>query len=65
MFKYIKESYNELVHKVSWPSFSQLQGSTIVVMIASLLFAIVVLAMDLSFENIMSAIYNTLAKLGA
>ena len=65
MFKYIKESYNELVHKVSWPSFSQLQSSTIVVMIASLLFAIVVLAMDLSFENIMSAIYRTLAKLGA
>ena len=65
MFKYIKESYNELVHKVTWPSFSQLQGSTIVVMIASLLFAIVVLAMDLSFENIMAAIYNTLAKLGA
>ena len=65
MFKYIKESYNELVHKVSWPSFSQLQSSTIVVMIASLLFAIVVLAMDLSFENIMSAIYRTLAKLCA
>ena len=64
MFKYIKESYNELVHKVTWPSFSQLQGSTIVVMIASLLFAIVVLAMDLSFENIMSAIYQTLANLG-
>ena len=65
MFKYIKESYNELVHKVSWPTFSQLQSSTIVVMIASLLFAIVVLAMDMSFENIMAAIYKTLAKLGA
>ena len=64
MFKYIKESYNELVHKVSWPSFSQLQSSTIVVMVASLLFAIVVLAMDLSFENIMAAIYKTLANLG-
>lgn len=63
MFKYIKESYNELVHKVSWPSFSQLQSSTIVVMIASLLFAIVVLAMDLSFENIMDGIYKALAKL--
>ena len=63
MFKYIKESYNELVHKVSWPSFDQLQGSTIVVMIASLLFAIVVLAMDLSFENIMDGIYSALKGL--
>ncbi|MBE6210251.1 MAG: preprotein translocase subunit SecE [Rikenellaceae bacterium] len=64
MFNYFKESYNELVNKVSWPSFSQLQSSTIVVMVASLLFAIVVLAMDLSFENIMAAIYKTLANLG-
>ena len=62
MFKYIKESYNELVHKVSWPSFSQLQSSTIVVMVASLLFAIVVLAMDLSFENIMKGIYSLLGR---
>ena len=61
---YIKDSYKELVEKVSWPSFSQLQSSTIVVMVASLLFAIVVLAMDLGFENIMAAIYKTLSNLG-
>ena len=64
MFKYFKESYNELVHKGTWPTFSQLQNSTVVVMVASLLFAIVVLAMDLSFENIMAAIYKTLGNLG-
>ena len=64
MFNYFKESYNELVHKVTWPTFSQLQNSTVVVMVASLLFAIVVLAMDLSFENIMAAIYKTLGNLG-
>ena len=64
MFNYFKESYNELVHKVTWPTFSQLQNSTVVVMVASLLFAIVVLAMDLSFENIMAAIYKTLGSLG-
>ena len=64
MFNYFKESYNELVHKVTWPTFSQLQNSTVVVMVASLIFAIVILAMDISFENIMEAIYRTLAKLG-
>lgn len=64
MIKYIKESYNELVNKVTWPSFSQLQSSTVVVMVASLIFAIVVLAMDLSFENLMAAIYKTLGTLG-
>ena len=64
MFNYVKESYNELVHKVTWPTFAQLQNSTVVVMVASLIFAIVILAMDISFEIIMEAIYRTLAKLG-
>ena len=61
MFNYVKESYNELVHKVTWPTFAQLQNSTVVVMVASLIFAIENLAMDISFENIMEASYRTLA----
>ena len=64
MLNYIKESYNELVNKVSWPSFAQLQSSTIVVMVASAIFAVVVLAMDLTFENVMEFIYETLGNLG-
>ncbi|MEG1622481.1 MAG: preprotein translocase subunit SecE [Alistipes sp.] len=64
MINYIKEAYNELVNKVTWPTFAQLQSSTIVVMVASLLFAIIVLAMDLFFENGMAAIYHTLGNLG-
>lgn len=62
MFNYVKESYNELVHKVTWPTFAQLQNSTVVVMVASLIFAIVILAMDISFENIMEAIYIPLFR---
>lgn len=60
MFKYIKNSYNELVNKVTWPTFAQLQNSTIVVMVASVIFALIVLAMDITFEGIMNAIYNLL-----
>ena len=64
MLNYIKESYNELVNKVTWPTFPQLQSSTVVVMVASVIFAIVVLAMDMSFENIMAGIYKFLGNLG-
>ena len=60
---YIKDSYKELVEKVSWPSFSSLQSSTLVVMIASLIFALIVLVMDISFEGVMNAIYNFLGNL--
>ena len=64
MFNYVKESYNELVNKVTLPTFPQLQNSTIVVMVASVIFAVVVLAMDLSFENLMAVIYKVLGGFG-
>jgi preprotein translocase subunit SecE len=55
---YIKESYKELVYKVTWPSWKELQGSAILVMVSSLIIAIVVAIMDLGFKNLMSAIYS-------
>ena len=64
MLNYFKESYKELVEKVSWPTFAQLQSSTVVVMVASLIFALVVLVMDISFENLMKGIYGFLGNIG-
>jgi preprotein translocase subunit SecE len=55
---YFKEAFNELIYKVSWPTWSELQSSAIVVMIASLIIALIVFGMDLSFENILKAIYG-------
>ncbi|MCK9204079.1 MAG: preprotein translocase subunit SecE [Bacteroidales bacterium] len=55
---YVKESYDELMHKVSWPTWSELQGSAIVVSIASLLIAIVVFAMDEVFRNVLLQYYK-------
>ena len=43
---YFKESYNELVHKVTWPSWSSLQSNTILVIVASIIFALFILVMD-------------------
>jgi preprotein translocase subunit SecE len=55
---YLKESYNELVHKVTWPTLKELQNSALVVMIASLIFALIVFAMDISFQSILEGIYK-------
>ena len=60
MFKYFKNSYNELVNKVTWPSLQQLIGSTKVVLIASVIFAVVVFAMDYAFNGLMSQVYKWL-----
>jgi len=62
VINYIKESYNELVHKVSWPSLSELANSAIVVLIASIVIAIIVWIMDKSFESIMKFIYGLFVK---
>ena len=53
---YLQETYNELIHKVSWPSWADLQSSSIVVMVASLIIALIVFAMDGSFDFIFSNI---------
>ena len=55
---YLQDTYNELVHKVSWPSWADLQNSAIVVMVASLIIALVVFAMDISFQNIFQFVYK-------
>lgn len=54
----IKDSYNELRYKVSWPTRSELTNSAVVVMIASLIIALVILVMDLGFENLLSFFYE-------
>jgi preprotein translocase subunit SecE len=58
--QYVKNAHNELVHKVAWPTLKALHSSTVLVMVASLLFAVTVLCMDLVFENAMKGIYNLL-----
>jgi preprotein translocase subunit SecE len=55
---YIDETTNELLHKVSWPTWSELQSSAIVVAIASVIIAMVVFAMDFTFNKGMEAIYH-------
>ncbi len=55
---YLEEAYSELVHKVSWPTWKELQNSAFIVMVASLIIALVVFVMDISFENIMNFVYS-------
>lgn len=54
----VKESYDELVNKVSWPTGPELMNSAVVVLTASLIIALSVFVMDFSFENLMDFIYN-------
>jgi preprotein translocase subunit SecE len=56
---YIQDSYNELVNKVSWPTWGELQSSALVVLIASLLIGLLIFGMDTLFQLIMNLLYST------
>lgn len=58
IFTYIKESYNELVYKVSWPTRTELSNSAVVVMFASLIIAALIFGVDQAFEHVMSFVYK-------
>ncbi|MFN4914360.1 MAG: preprotein translocase subunit SecE [Sphingomonadales bacterium] len=43
---YFRETRDELLNKVSWPSWNELTESTWIVLVASILFALVIWVMD-------------------
>jgi preprotein translocase subunit SecE len=55
---YVEEAYDELMHKVSWPTWVELQQSAVVVLIAAVIMAIIVLLMDISSKYGIGAIYH-------
>lgn len=57
---YFKDVQNELVNKTSWPTWSELQNSALVVMVASTIIALIVFGMDMSFDNTLEWIYKQL-----
>jgi len=55
---YIKESYHELVEKVTWPTWAQLQQSTAIVLVAALLIMAMVWIMDFASSQLLQLIYS-------
>lgn len=58
LIKDIKESYDELVYKVSWPTQKQLVNSSVLVLIASIIISVFIWAVDKIFELLMQFIYS-------
>ncbi len=55
---YLVESYNELVNKVTWPTWANLISSTRVVLVGSLIIALIVLVMDAVSKQFTGFLYN-------
>jgi preprotein translocase subunit SecE len=55
---YLLDSIEEVRNKVSWPKFNELQSSAILVLVASLIFALVIGLIDLGFKNALAWFYR-------
>ena len=55
---YLRDSYKELVQKVTWPGWDQLQQSTMIVLGATLLITAIVSLMDFVSNYSMKFIYS-------
>lgn len=59
--EFLKESYTEMTQKVTWPTWSELQNSAVLVLIASIIISLVILAMDETAGTALKMFYKSLA----
>jgi preprotein translocase subunit SecE len=59
---FVKDSFLEVQTKVSWPAFSELQSSTVLVLVASLIFALLVGLVDTAFKNGLDLFYQSFLR---
>ena len=55
---YFRDSYKEMTEKVTWPTWPQLQQSTMIVLVATLVITAVVWLMDLASNNLLKFVYS-------
>ena len=58
---YLKECWEELLHKVSWPTWDELQNSTVIVMVSMVIIALIIFLMDGGFQLVMNFFYKSIA----
>ena len=59
---YVQEAYDELLHKVTWPTWDELQQTTIIVLVALALVTVVIFGMDVVSENVLTFMYKLIGK---
>jgi preprotein translocase subunit SecE len=55
----IKDSWTEVTEQVTWPKFTELQSSSVLVLVASLIFALLVGVVDLAFKTGLDLFYSS------
>lgn len=53
---YLQTSYEEFAQKATWPTLTDLQKSTVLVLVAMVIFALVIFGMDQAIMSILGLI---------
>ncbi|MEZ5017135.1 MAG: preprotein translocase subunit SecE [Flavipsychrobacter sp.] len=57
---YIQSAYDELVHKVTWPTWSELQQTTVIVLVSLIIVTAFIWGMDQASMGVFKFIYDLL-----
>lgn len=49
LVEFVKESYVELMTKVTWPTWKELQSSSVLVLVTTVIISLIIFAMDYLF----------------
>jgi preprotein translocase subunit SecE len=55
---YFRDSYRELIEKVTWPTWQQLQQSTMIVLVSTIIITLIVWAMDFGIAGLLDLVYS-------
>lgn len=58
---YIQEAYDELVHKVTWPTWESLQQTTVIVLVSLIIITLLIWGMDIVSERVLTFLYEMIA----
>jgi len=60
---FFKEAYDELLYKVTWPTWAELQQTAMIVLVASLIISLIIVGMDLASKYaIQEGLYKFIRK---
>ena len=55
---YFQEAYDELMHKVTWPTWAELQESSVIVLVTAIIISMIVLFIDVVFKYGIQELYK-------
>ncbi len=58
LIHYLQDSYREFAHKAAWPTLTALQRSTVIVIVATAIFSLLIFGMDKAISTILEFVYQ-------